>query len=518
MAEQVNTTITGEDVKTVAGNIDPTPGSVGLDTQLPGTPTTVSSIASATGGIDAGHFVEPDIDDELFKIKSDDNPLMGLMLKAKKVKVKSPVVDHYMIDEPRSFVSVAEKLTGGSSVDSAVLKLESNDKKMVNPYDTLLAKGIDGYSEDGQTKTPGKDLMLYVVGVDPTTGNPIVRPVNGQKAASANEYSYLPDIAVGTKLVVLSNAMYETQKKVAPDSFIPQPSRIYLQKRGMNRIVSDYLASQKTRIPYAEAVKAEAAIVRFKTRGNRTLWAGRKGKMKVATPETGNQDVYFTEGLRWQFHRELQHSGGWSYQQIIALAKMYFTGEDIPARALILAGKNFLESIQTVDFSKHPEVTITSVKYERLGWSVTNLHTVFGDFMIKREPTLDKLGWSNSAAIIDPERLVHYQRTPEHSFNDEVEGEEAKRSGIIVWDALAMKGSCHVWIDGDGDMSSGAGITNYVMWDSNVAPTSDGLVDGRVYYLLQDCPGINTDAKQGQMWQYKDETWSEYSGYLIAGE
>ena len=507
MAETVNTTITGESVQTVSGAIDPATGSVGLKTQV-GAPSTVSSVASATGGIDAGHFVEPDIDEELFKIKSDDNPLMGLMLKAKKVKVNSPVVDHYMIDEPRSFVTVAEKLTGGASVDSAVLKLEANDKKMVNPYDTLLAKGIDGYSEDGQTKTPGMDLMLYVVGTDPTTGNPIVRPVNGQKAAATNE--------VGTQLVVLSNAMYETQKKVAPDTFIPQPQRIYLQKRGMNRIVSDYLASQKTRIPYADAVKAEAAIVRFKTRGNRTLWAGRKGKMKVVTPETGNQDVYFTEGLRWQFHRELQHSGKWTYEQVIALAKMYFTGEDIPARALILAGKNFLEGIQTVDFSKHPEVAITSVKYERLGWSVTNLHTVFGDFMIKREPTLDRLGWSNSAAIIDPERLVHYQRTPEHTFNDDVEGEEAKRSGIIVWDALAMKGSCHVWIDGDGDMSSGAGITNYVLWDSNAAPTDAALVDGRVYYLLQDCSGINADAKAGQMWQYKDEAWTEYSGYVLA--
>ena len=188
----------------------------------------------------------------------------------------------------------------------------------------------------------------------------------------------------------------------------------------MNQIVSDYFDSQKKRIPFTKALIAEQAIANFKVRGNRTLWAGRKGKFKVNVPKLGMQYIYFTEGVRWQFKRELQHKGKWTYEKFIALAKMFFTGEDVPKTALLLAGKNLLEEIQCIDFSKHPEVNIT-VKTNKLGWEITNIHTVFGDIEIKREPTLDRLGWSNSGALFGEGRLVHYQRTTVHSFTDRVD-------------------------------------------------------------------------------------------------
>ena len=513
MAEKVNSTITGESVATVSGNNTPATGTAGLNTQVGGGATTVSAAAGATGGVGAGNFVEADIDEELFKFNSDDTPLMNLMLKSKKVKIDSPEVDHYMIDEPRSSVTTSSVLTASSSFQ-AVLPLAAEDQNIPRAYGTLIANGVDGYAEDGKTKTPGMPLMLFVTGQDPTTGNPIVRAVNGPKTNTTDEYGTVPAIPAGTVCTILSNALYETQKQVDPDLIVPQPTRIYLQKRGMNQIVSDYFDSQKKRIPFTKAIIAEQAIANFKVRGNRTLWAGRKGKFKVNVPNMGMQYVYFTEGLRWQFKRELMHTGKWTLEKFIALAKMFFTGEDVPKTALLLAGKNLLEEIQCIDYSKHPEIQI-SVKTNTIGWSVTNIHTVFGDIEIKREPTLDRLGWSNSGALIGENRLVHYQRTVEHSFNDRIEGEEATRTGVLVWDALALKGSCHVWIDGEGE-STTEGATGFVMWDSDAAPAGDDLVDGRVYYLLSDCPGINASAQNGQMWQYKDTAWSEYHGEVFA--
>ena len=195
---------------------------------------------------------------------------------------------------------------------------------------------------------------------------------------------------------------------------------------------------------------------------------------------------------------------------------MFFTGEDVPKTALLLAGKNLLEEIQCIDFSKHPEVNIT-VKTNKLGWEITNIHTVFGDIEIKREPTLDRLGWSNSGALIGEDRLVHYQRTTEHSFTDRVDGEEATRTGVLVWDALALKGSCHIWIDGEGDAAT-EGATAFVMWDAETAPADGDLVAGTVYYLICDCPGINAKAQNGQMWKYDGTAWSEFHGEVMATE
>lgn len=498
-----------------------TPGSAGIQSHLPGQPATVTGAAETTGGIMSGNFIESDIDDELFRFNSDDTPLMNLMLRAKRVKVNSPEVDHYMIDEARSHLTVISELPAQTQMN-AVLPLGPQDQNLPRPYSTLLVKGVDGFSPDGQSITPGKELMLFVTGQDPTTNNPVVRAVNGKKTQKEDEFSTIPKIPAGTRIVILANSLYETQKEVDPDLIVPQPTRVYLQKRGMNQVVSDYFESQRKRIPFSKAIIAEQAIANFKVRGNRTLWAGRSGKFKLNIPRMGLQYVYCTEGLRWQFKRELMHKGKWTVEDVIALAKMFFTGEDVPKTALLLAGKNLLEQIQCIDFSKHPEIQITT-KVNSVGWTVTNFHTVFGDIEIKREPTLDRLGWSNSGALIGENRLVHYVYSAEHSFSDRVEGEEATRNGILIWDALALKGSCHIWIDGDSDKSTD-GAFSFKMWSEKTAPTD--LVAGEIYYLTADCPGIDKNAVTGQMWQVintinseGDETlgWKLYNGEIELG-
>ncbi len=79
-------------------------------------PATVSNIAAATGGIaPVASFVEADVDSQLFKFNSDDTPLMNLMLRAKRVKVASPEVDHYMIDSPKSTLTVASRVQAGKT-------------------------------------------------------------------------------------------------------------------------------------------------------------------------------------------------------------------------------------------------------------------------------------------------------------------------------------------------------------------------------------------------------------------
>ena len=485
-------------------------GSAGLDSQVPGSPATVSALAQASSP-EGTSLVATDIDDELFRFNSDDTPLMNLMLRAKRVKVNSPEVEHYMIDEPRAtMITIAD--VGDSSAMQVVLPLSSRDQNMARPFSTLLVKGVDGYSPDGQQSTPGKYLMLFVTGHDTASNNPVVRAVNGPKGSPDEEFSLVPPIPAGSEVVILANSLYETQKEVDPDLIVPQPTRVYLQKRGMNQVVSDYFESQKKRIPFSKAMIAEQAIANFKVRGNRTLWAGRAGKFKVNVPRMGMQFIYTTEGIRWQFKKELQHSGAWTVEKIVALAKMFFTGEDVPKTALLLAGKNLLEAIQCIDFSKHPEIQI-STSVNSLGWSVTNFHTVFGDIQIKREPTLDRLGWSNSGALIGENRLVHYVYSAEHSFSDRVEGEEATRNGILIWDALALKGSCHIWIDGEGEPTT-EGATGYTLWDSDSAPAGAMLGEDTVYYLLRDCPAIDASARAGQMWRYAAGKWSEYKGIL----
>ena len=75
----------------------------------------------------------------------------------------------------------------------------------------------------------------------------------------------------------------------------------------------------------------------------------------------------------------------------------------------------------------------------------------------------------------------------------------------------------HIFINGEGTPKA-PGATSYGVWKTDKAPTGDELVDGKVYYLLVDCPGIDKNARKGETWIYKKGggtgTWEKYEGEL----
>ena len=162
----------------------PQPGSAGVASQLAGNPTTVSGVAAATGGIAPGNLIETDIDDQIFRFRSEDTALMSLMLKSKKVKVNSPEVEHFMIDEQRSTLTVTTAVAEGTGA-YFVLPLAAKDQNLVTAYTTLLVNGVNGFV--GREATAGKWLMLFCTGQYDTQGNPIVRAINGPKDETSGE-------------------------------------------------------------------------------------------------------------------------------------------------------------------------------------------------------------------------------------------------------------------------------------------------------------------------------------------
>lgn len=473
-------------------------GSAGLQTQLGGAPTTVSGVQNASGGM--GELVLPEVDKRIFLFERDKNALMQLMLMAKRVNVNSMEVKHYAIDQGTPLVTVA-------GVNGNIITLVNADKGKVRAYDTLMVKGVKGYDYvvgTGNVKTR-RPLQLFVKSVNNDDTITCVA-TNGVKQAATDQYGSLPTISspaahnanvivAGTKLVRMANSLYETQKWVDPNTIIPVPDDLYLQKRGMTNIVSKYLATQNMEIPYDEAVKAEAQLREFKAAGNRTLLISQQNKMLVRSSMGDDQWDYITNGVRWQVKREIKHRGKWTPEDIFALVKMYYGGADKPKSGLWLVGDNLGLALQLIDWSGHPEVTMLPYKNETLGWEVTRLHTLFGDLQIKIEETLNDCGYQNSGIIIGEDRLVHYVRSGESNYTEEVLGEEATRNGVLVSDALGLKGNCHVWVDGDDDDDDTApNADEFRLWGSTTAPTSADLVDGIIYVFAN---ALTLEVKDG---------------------
>lgn len=464
-------------------------GTAGLDTHIGGAPTTVSGIQNASGGM--GELVLPEVDQKIFMFERGQNALMQLMLMAKRVTVNSMEVKHYAIDQGTPIVTVA-------SVNGNNITLVNADKGKIRAYDTLMVKGVKGYNYvtgtgNVQSRRP---LQLFVKSVNNDDTITCVA-TNGVKQAVTDQYGSLPSssspaagntnvIAAGTKLVRMANAMYETQKWVDPNTVIPVPDDLYLQKRGMTNIVSKYLASQAMEIPYDEAVKAEAMLREFKAAGNRTLLISQQNKMLVRSSMGDDQWDYTTNGVRWQVKREIKHRGAWTFEDVVALIKTYYGGADKPKSGIFLVGQNLGQALQLIDWSKHPEVKMMPYTNERLGWKVTKLSCIFGELEIKLEDTLDDCGYQNSGIIIGEDRLVHYIRKGESNYTEDVEGEEATRSGVLVSDALGLKGNCHIWVDGEEDEDETApNAEKFVLWSDSTAPGADDLEDGTIYVFAQ---------------------------------
>lgn len=509
-------------------DLQPAAGSAGLQTQLGGAPTTVSGVQNASGGM--GELVMPEVDKRIFMFERDHNSLMQLMLMAKSVNVKSMEVKHYAIDQGTPIVTVA-------SVNGNTITLTSADRGKVRAYDTLMVKGVKGYEfVGGSNVKTRRPLQLFVKSVNNDDSITCVA-TNGVKQAVTDQYGSLPTttspsaantnvITAGTKLVRMANAMYETQKWVDPNTIIPTPDDLYLQKRGMTSIVSKYLADQNMEIPYDEAVKAEAQLREFKAAGNRTLLISQQNKMLVRSSMGDDQWDYQTNGVRWQVKREVKHRGKWTFEDVISLIKLYYGGADKPKSGIFLVGDNLGQALQLIDWSKHPEVKMEPYTNEKLGWKVTRLYCIFGELQIKLEPTFNDCGYENSGIIIGEDRLVHYVRRGESSYTEDVEGEEATRNGVLVSDALGLKGNCHIWVDGDDDDDDTApNAEEFRLWSSETVPTENDLVDGVIYvfaYAMSIKSGtatISVDA--GDAYKYNatgenEQKWVRFYGPISA--
>lgn len=506
----------------------PSAGSAGLNTQLGGAPTTVSGIENASGGM--GQLVMPDVDQRIFMFERDNNAFMQLMLMAKTVNVNSMEVKHYAIDQGTPIVTV-------DSVSGNNITLVGADLGKVRAFDTLMVKGVKGYEFVGGTNTmTRRPLQLFVKSVNNDDSITCVA-TNGVKQAATDQYGTLPTtsspvsgntnvIVSGTKLVRMANAMYETQKWVDPNTVIPTPDILYLQKRGMTSIVSKYLSDQAMEIPYDEAVKAEAQLREFKAAGNRSLLISQKNKMLVRSSMGDNQWDYMTDGVRWQVKRELKHTGKWTYEDVVSLIKLYYGGADKPKSGIFIVGQNLGQALQLIDWKDHPEVQMLPYKNERLGWKVTLLHSLFGDLQIKLEPTLDECGYENSGIIIGEDRLVHYVRRGENSYTEDVEGEEATRNGVLVSDGLGLKGNCHLWVDGDDDDDDTAPEADeFRLWSSETAPAAGDLEDGVIYVFASDMTltagSATVSVKAGGAYKYNasaadEKKWTVFYGPISA--
>lgn len=489
------------------------PGREGLKTQLNGEATTVSNVDEASD------IFEPDVDDEFLNIASDESVLDTIKHRVKRqVKVTGYEVKHYMIDEKRHKAYTNAEYTGKGATRAEIPFATVGDSKIFQEYYTAICKGVPGYDPTGQVELPSTDLMLFFIGRNTSTEAPIAMAVNGPKANSTDDYCTVPTIPAGTEIVLLSSAAYETQKFIAPNTVVPVPEEVFLQKQLCNSITSDYFKDKKKKIKFHESQVAEAILRQFRLESCKTAWVGQPGKFKVQAMDSslGYQWDYFTKGLRWQFKRQYDLSSKITFADILNLSMVKFTGYNCSKKAIWLLGKQLLNDIQKIEFTLHKTISAARTTNETFGYKVTRLTTAFGDIDLLHDPMLDTLGYSNCGALIDEGGLVRYYMKNEEKTTEKVYGEEAKRDVFMTIDALCLKGYSHIWVNGAGATNDNGVVAKI----STKATLPENPSINEVVVLTADVAASaitgNQAFESGAIVQFDGNVWREYDGNFAA--
>lgn len=489
-------------------------GSEGLQTNMNGQDGSVSNIKNSGEGAD---IIEEDIDDQIAKFRSDFFPLDSIIRKAARTKmVNGYEVKHYNVDANRISCETNAEHVENVSKKRIVLPVESTDSDIFQMYDTINVSGVAGYEADGTTESQGSELMLYVVGTDDSTGNPIVIAVNGKKASKDDTQTYVPSIPEGTLLVRMSNAGSESQLFCPPSNKVPVPMMVYLQKRMSNTKFTSFFSKVNKKVAWDKEDVEEAAVWEFRRTCEISYLKGAKGKVLIkdsSMPNRGSEYVYFSGGILPDIKKSYEYTkGNFKFDDFIGITKMAFTGHNGSKNAFVGVGRDLLEDMLRVDLHLIREITVST--QTRWGVKFTAFDSSFGTLNVVHMPILDEIGMADQAICLDLDMLVRFKLEEKSKRLDlSVNGEDAERNVTIMSDAPALKGFNHMLIKPNGAVSSAYAAGRVKVTSSDTLPAS-GNTEGDIIHLTTDVEATSTnDAfKAGQLVQWNGVKWVSYTG------
>lgn len=513
MAE-VTPTGTAPTADTAGGaNIDPVGGTAdtkGLETQYQG--------QGATAGEARQQGLEVDeIDQIVAKFRPFKFPLEWFITnRMQQQTVKSYKQTHY-----RSGATPLEATIGETAVVSTGEFVKKNvtltfgynsfEKGMeyIHEYDVLYVSSVAGYNEDGTTEEGG--LRLYVTKADEDGIRCLVMnpPATGKVTIPEN-----------TKLIVIGNACSESQMIVDPETYLPVPCELYLQKKISNVVMTKEWIEQARKVKFITADVVDNALYNHKRKCARAHWLGGKfmTNIKVTDAKIGQEAVYFEKGILSQINMSYAHSGDeYQYEDFIALSQMMHTDNAANTNSVALCGKNAVRRLQLF-FLKNTEFqkSVTFEHIDEIGVDLYKWHDAFGTMEFIHDPTLNDIEMEDFIVLLDMENAVHYVKKMEQEKKQDLEknGEnrEAERRIITTIDCVGLKGYNSV-IFGPASLAGrmrGLGGVSVFAKAANALPQSP--TNGTVIYLTDAVEGFEA----GTLVKWDGTAWVEYEGVIEA--
>lgn len=497
------------------------PGGDNAGQDLTGTQATATQIRD--GGLE-----EPERESEIVVLRPHKVPLLSIMAKvAKKRTVTNYEVDHARVGGETMDGTTTAAISGGATIKLTKSNFSGN-LMVFRKYDLISIPSMGGYKPGSKTEHNGEFLTLEVV--ERTKTYVELQSINGPAAVAGqtgDEYDYqeVPDIPAGTYMLGMWNAMSETQLLVTPDNYQPRERKVYCQKHGWNVEFSEEFEKVKKKYPVKVANLLEDAMIKDGMRTERGYWLTPMAKRKRMNERGVVEDVFYTEGLITQIPNFYAIGNTFMLSDLIAINKLQFTDFATSDRAFAFCGKNFIERLENIDPGKNREIHFENASEYDL--TFRRFKDTFGTVNYIWDQTLDFMGMSDYAFVLDMDEAVHYLKEQKRSrTNDNSKGAGDINLSKTHWeysaDALALKGYNSIIVGPENGMFNmqNQGIINYII-SSNVLPDAAHSAVNMKIALTSDYELGGTKYEKGNVYICSAKsgntvTWTLYTGTDIA--
>lgn len=431
---------------------------------------------------------------------------------ARKSPVKTKKPKHPVMGEAILEAFTKDKLENATEKANIVrLPLYNNDTSIFQEKSTIRVFGMTGYDPDG--KSNGAPLMLYVT--ENVRGSEVkVTAINGPLNDGGE--TYVPNIEAGTKLRVMATALSESELRVPADNFLPGFKQAYLQKKACAITRTDFYERIKKYVKFGGQMVKDATLSNFRKKCTSTLLFGAPGVINKYDPVTGTYEhCYFQEGIVSQLPNSYQLSGLPTVTDLIAISRMALTKYARTNIVQVYCGDLFMERLANMDFSKHPDITFTSVR-DNLKVKVGKFETNFGTLEFKLDYALSENGLADSAILIPMSEAIRYiyeEKTVDHDHKNDTEARDARSEYYIVDDCLMLTGLTAMFISPDtsiiGVRSDSYGIKFVSVESLEGVTEKDADV---VYYLTQNESGYTVGP---YVYDNSTTSWKAWEGKVI---
>lgn len=339
-------------------------------------------------------LIKNDVDKVLVHIRPQNNPLAMVLMRARSSKSKTQAFEYWQQD----CLPVETTLKTAIAADSEDAVLDTQNNKMFSQYETVFFPEVNGF--DGDKETPGNCLAAYVVKKD---GNKLtVVPVNGKIEATPNSVMKFPAVAANAKVIRGGRAHNELDVQTAPYAAYPTKLIQYIQKYKAQVEQSTANAIAEKNVNFTLSDIEQDALFDM-TRGiSINCYIGTKSKIF----DTNKQEVYFSGGIWGMAGKEFLYGkksegNKFTKEDFIDMMKESFVGNNGSKRKTIFAGSEFMARLSLLDLGNDVQVSVK----KRFNLEFNEMKTNFGTFEVIYDETMDVIGKSECAFIVDEDFL-----------------------------------------------------------------------------------------------------------------